>query len=337
MGLISDVIDSAKDAKRFKDTIFYKENSFLQHKYEALKKLNEEYPNNKDLKNELFITKQGLDGENEIAYQLKKSSIGMYVLRDMRFQYEDLTAQIDFIVVTPIFVYFIECKNLVGNITITDQGDFIREYNLDGQLVKKGMYSPLRQVEAQREVLRKIWETRAQGLRKIFGSKYFNYYRRVLVVAANRDTILKSHYAPNDIKNQVIKSDSLIRYIENDLKNASRDDRRESQKEMAETAMSYIEVSVNHDINYYEFYKNKFIHNSNYISNDILKERLVNFRKDRSNEMRIPAYYVFTNDELERIVDTRPRTYEELQKAQILSQIKLVTHGKQIIEVINNK
>ena len=336
MGLISDIIDSARDAKRFKDTIFYKENSCLQHKYEALKKLNEEYPNNKDLKNELFITKQGLDGENEIAYQLKKSSIGMYVLRDMRFQYEDLTAQIDFIVVTPIFVYFIECKNLVGNITITDQGDFIREYNLDGQLVKKGMYSPLRQVEAQREVLRKIWETRAQGLRKIFGSKNFNYYRRVLVVSANRDTILKSHYAPDEIKNQVIKSDSLIRYIENDLKNASKDDRPESQKEMAETAMSYIEASVNNEIDYYEFYKSKFIHNSNYLSNDIIKEKLIKFRKARSNEMGIPAYYVFTNDELERLIDIRPKTFDELQKAKILSQIKLVTHGKQIVEVINN-
>ena len=336
MGLISDVIDSARDAKRFKDTIFYKENSFLQNKYDALKRLNDEYPNNKDLKNELFITKQGLDGENEIAYQLKKSSIGMYVLRDMRFQYEDLTAQIDFIVVTPIFVYFIECKNLVGNITITDQGNFIREYNLDGQLVKKGMYSPLRQVEAQREVIRKIWETRAQGFQKLLGSKNFNYYRRVLVVAANRDTILKNAYAPEEIKKQVIKSDSLIRYIENDLKNASKDDRTETQKDMAETAMSYIEASITNDIDYYTYYKNKYINNSNFLSNDIIKERLIQFRKTRSNEMGIPAYYVFTNDELERLVDIRPKTFDELQKAKILSQIKLVTHGKQIIEVINN-
>jgi hypothetical protein len=336
MGLISDVIDSARDAKRFKDTIFYKENSFLQKKYDALKKLYEEYPNNKDLQNELFVTKQGLIGENEIAYQLKKSSIGMYVLRDMRFQYEDLTAQIDFIVVTPIFVYYIECKNLVGNITITDQGDFIREYNLDGQIVKKGMYSPLRQVEAQREVIRKIWETRAQGFQKFFGSKNFNYYRRVLVVAANRDTILKNSFAPEEIKNQVIKSDSLIRHIENDLKNASKDERRESQKEMAETAMSYMKVSIKNDIDYYAFYKNKFIHNSNCLSNDIIKDKLIKFRKARSNEMGIPAYYVFTNDELERLIDIRPKTFEELQNAKILSQIKLVTHGKQIVQVINN-
>lgn len=88
MGLINNVIDSL----RFKDTIFYKENSDLQDKYDALQKLNEEYPNNENLLSELFIVKKGLDGENEISYQLKKAHIGMYVLRDVKFKYEDLTA-----------------------------------------------------------------------------------------------------------------------------------------------------------------------------------------------------------------------------------------------------
>ena len=77
MGLIDNVIDLAVDAFRFKDTVFYKENSDLQDKYNALKKLNDEYPNNEDLLSELYIVKKGLDGENEIAYQLKKAHIGM--------------------------------------------------------------------------------------------------------------------------------------------------------------------------------------------------------------------------------------------------------------------
>ena len=44
------LIDSAIDAFRFKDTVFYKENSDLQNKYEALKKLNEEYQTMKNFK-----------------------------------------------------------------------------------------------------------------------------------------------------------------------------------------------------------------------------------------------------------------------------------------------
>ena len=79
MGLVDNIIDNTIDAFRFKDTIFYKENSDLQERYDALKKLNNEYPNNEDLLSELYIIKKGLDGENEISYQLKKAHIGMYV------------------------------------------------------------------------------------------------------------------------------------------------------------------------------------------------------------------------------------------------------------------
>ena len=134
------IIDSITDALRFKDTVFFKETSDLEDKYNALKKLNEEYPNNEELLSELFIVKKGLDGENEIAYQLKKSNIGMYVLRDVKLKYEDLKAQIDYVIITPIFTYYVECKNLIGNITVTDKGDFIREFTISGKKIKKGMY-----------------------------------------------------------------------------------------------------------------------------------------------------------------------------------------------------
>lgn len=69
MGLIDDTINSISYALRFKETIFYKESCTLQSKYEALKKLNMKYPNNKNILNELYIVKKGLDGENEIYYQ----------------------------------------------------------------------------------------------------------------------------------------------------------------------------------------------------------------------------------------------------------------------------
>lgn len=79
MGLIESLIDSAVDAFRFKDTVFYKESNDLHYKFNALKELNDEYPNNKGLMDELYIVKKGLDGEDEISYQLKKANIGMYV------------------------------------------------------------------------------------------------------------------------------------------------------------------------------------------------------------------------------------------------------------------
>ena len=334
MGLIDNVIDLAVDSLRFKDTVFYKENSDLQDKYNALKKLNDEYPNNEDLLCELYIVKKGLDGENEIAYQLKKAHIGMYVLRDIKVKHEDLTAQIDYVIITPVYTYYVECKNLVGNITVTDKGDFIREFTINGKKIKKGMYSPLRQVEAQREVIRKIWESNSSAIRKFFASKNFDYYRRVLVVAANQDTILNTNRAPKEIKYKILRADSLIRQIEYDLNHRENDEYLDSKKSMEEIAQSYINLSNNEDINYYEYYKNKYC--NNVVSmNDDLKDRLIELRKVRSSEMNIPAYYVFTNDELDKLVELRPKTIEKLKNANILSPIKIKTHGKIIIEEIN--
>lgn len=51
------LIDYAINALRFKETIFMKEESDLQDKYNALKELNKEYPNNEEIQNELYIVK----------------------------------------------------------------------------------------------------------------------------------------------------------------------------------------------------------------------------------------------------------------------------------------
>ena len=330
------LIDTAIDAFRFKDTVFYKENSDLQGKYDALKKLNEEYPSNEELLSELFIVKKGLDGENEIAYQLKKAHIGMYVLRDIKVKYVDLTAQIDYVIITPVYTYYVECKNLVGNITVTDKGDFIREFTINGKKIKKGMYSPLRQVEAQRDVIRKIWESNSSAIKKFFASKNFDYYRRVLVVAANQDTILNTNKAPKEMKYKILRADGLVRQIEYDLEHRDNDEYLESKKGMEEMAQSYIDLSLKEEINYYEYYKEKYCGNNiNASINDDLRERLIELRKNRSNEMNIPAYYVFTNEELDKLVEFKPKTIDELKKANILTPVKVKTHGDKIIEEIS--
>lgn len=62
------------------------------------------------------------------------------------------------------------------------------------------MYSPLRQVEVQREVLRKIWESNASKIKKILQANNFDFYRGVLVVTANKETILNTSKAPKDKK-----------------------------------------------------------------------------------------------------------------------------------------
>ena len=75
--------------------------------------------------------------------------------------------------------------------------------------------------------------------------------------------------------------------------------------------------------------------NKNEDLDNTLKERLIAFRKIRSNEMKIPAYYVFTNEEFDKLVELKPKTIEQLKKSNILSPIKIKTHGNEIINEIN--
>jgi len=70
-------------------------------------------------------------------------------------------------------------------------------------------------------------------------------------------------------------------------------------------------------------------------TNDNLKDRLIEFRTKRSSEMNIPAYYVFTNEELDKLIEIRPKTIEELINFNILPAIKVKTHGEKIINIIN--
>lgn len=67
-----------------------------------------------------------------------------------------------------------------------------------------------------------------------------------------------------------------------------------------------------------------------------MRERLITFRKERANELNLPAYYVFNNEELDKLIEARPKTIDELVNSNILPPIKFKTHGKQIIDIINN-
>lgn len=237
----------------FKDTIFLKEESELENKINKLQELKTKYPDNKDLDSELRIAKAGLDGEKEIEYVLKNANIGMYVLHDITLVVDDLKAQIDYIVITPAKCYFIECKNLVGKITVDNTGQFIREY--DGK--KMAIESPLSQSKRHREVRLKI-AYKSKGFFKciFFKEKKFEEYHDAIVVFANKSSILDMKYAPKEITQKVIRVENLIDYMKNDVKNAEYKDSKKSMKEYAEW---YLKQDVKEEIDYEEKLKLKQI------------------------------------------------------------------------------
>ena len=56
--------------------------------------------------------------------------------------------------------------------------------------------------------------------------------------------------------------------------------------------------------------KKNTMDNDSFIKKSI-KEKLIAFRKKRSKELNIPAYYIFTNDELEDIIKELEADYHE--------------------------
>lgn len=318
---------------KFRDAIILKEDCELERKVKYLEELKNKNPNNKNITQQLYMAQKGLEGENEIIYQLKKSNIGMFILHDVNLVYEDLKAQIDFIVITPWCCYFIECKNLIGNISVNEKGDFIREYSFKGHKVKKGMESPYRQVQAQRDVYKKIWLKLQGKLKGFLFERNFESFHRVLVVAANGENILNTKYAPKEMKNNIIKADALIRKLEYDRDHSDRD-LWDNKKSMEQWANHFIKLNVEKEENFENVFEDceDKVESSN---TDILKERLIEFRKQRSKEKNIPAYYVFNNNELERILEILPKTYEDLKKSKILTDVKINSHGKDIVNIIN--
>ena len=110
------------------------------------------------------------------------------------------------------------------------------------------------------------------------------------------------------------------------------------KEQMYKNAYSII-ANYHKEINkdYKEFYK-KFITEFNNTKPDIgvLKESLINYRKSKSREKNIPAYFIFTNEELDKILENLPKSEKALKDSKILSDVKIKLHGKEIIDIINN-
>lgn len=361
---------------KFTETVFCKESSESEKQIKALKELIEQYPDDEKLKRELKLCEIGLQGEKQIEFELKNANIGMYVLHDVNLVYGDLKAQIDYLVITPAYNYFIECKNLIGNITVDSQGNFNREFYYGNRKIKEGMYSPLSQAQRHVEVYKKIWnENHSDIISQLFGKRNLDVWNKSLVVMANSKNILNLKNAPKACKEKVIKSDRLVDYIRMDIMNFPKEllSNKNMMYEQAKRLLTNYNQELDED--YITKYKEKFnleetdnkefslaeeskeelkidvIEEVKQIETkevettvvednperEAIKNKLIKFRKARSTEKGIPAYYVFTNAELEEILDLMPKTLEELQESKVLQKIKVISHRKEIIAVINGE
>lgn len=311
--------------KSFKDTVFLKEDSNLEKQLEELKEL-QKNNNSSSLAKDIKLLEWGIKGENAIAYELKCANLGLYVLRDITLPYENLKAQIDFVVISKGFIYLIECKNLIGDIYVDNKGEFQREYELAGKKIKEAIYSPYTQAVRHKDILKKRWLAKNNSLFTTLNEKNFdNLWYKPLVVLANSKSILDIKRAPLEIRKNTIRIDQLVNYIKNDLSNYDKD-LLTNANNMLKIANNFLENNMND----YCSLANKYRQAN--LNDEELLNKLKNFRREKSKEMNIPAYYIFNDEELNKIITLKPITIEKLKE--ILPPIKVKIHGNDIIKII---
>ena len=179
-------------------------------------------------------------------------------------------------------------------------------------------------------------------LDKLFRRDNLDNWNKPLVVMANSKNVLNMKYAPKDYKYKVIKSDALVEYLRKDYERCDKDSllNKDQMFNVSDSIMQNYNQSINED--YIAKYEKLVVSEESspmatINTNDSVREKLVAFRKTKSKEKNLPAYYIFTNDELEKILQLMPKTKEELIKANILTNVKVKLHGDEIIGIINCK
>ena len=239
-----------------REPIFLKEFDENNGQLKALEELLKAAPEekHKQIEQDIKLLSCGMAGEKNVAFELKNSHMPILILHDLYLKYNDLTAQIDFVVINPRFLLVIECKNMTGDIQITSSGEFIRYFKgANGKTYKKeGMYSPIVQNERHVEIIKDILKAEED-----FGEHRCSLIKH-LVVAANPKTIINSRYAKKEIKEHIIKHDQLINKMK-ELAYANRDGYWFTEEKMYSIANTLLKYDSTYTFDYNKKYGSSLI------------------------------------------------------------------------------
>lgn len=302
------------------------------------------------IKRDINFVKYGLEGEQNVYYELKNSFLPMICLHDIRLEHDDYVAQFDFIIITKKFIYVLETKKLSGDIEITPDGDFIRTIrNREGKFIKKeGMYSPVSQNERHVKILKEI-------LLKFELVKTFPI--KSAIVIANPKTIVNKYKAPKSIQYNIHKYDQITNLLKKELddKKNDRDMLEKYMYEIAEFLVKYNKPIRYDNVAKYsltdEDFKETIQQNSIQQNNNLsstnnkveiktfdktyVYDQLKKFRLETSKLEGIKPYFIFNNEELDLLIESKPSTKEELLRVKGFGEKKVEKYGDKILEIIN--
>lgn len=344
MAFLDKAIDFiCKEERKIKRPEFIKEFSKQDKQLEDLmqisNKINDGRKKDMILRDIAFL-KKGIEGEDKVCFELKNSFLPILCLHDIRLEYKDYIAQYDFIVISSKFICVLETKSLNGNIEIDPNGNFIRIIlDKSGREIRReGIYSPIVQNERHLNILKEILKEN-NLLNEML---YLSY-----IVMANPKSIIHKEKCSPEISNLVIKHDQIINTLTHHQNN--------SMFHKLEKYLTDISdwLKNNHkplEIDYHAKYKltaSDFINTINVISTkeqlepfainkknvEQLREELKKYRLAKSKEENVPAYMIFNNEEMERLVLSYPTTENELLAVKGFGKKKIDKYGKELIKI----
>lgn len=319
---------------------FQKENEQLRDLIELSCKVTSSKKNFID--RDITLLKQGLAGEQNVYYELKNSFLPILCLHDIRLEYQDYAAQLDFVVISHKSIYILETKKLNGDIEINSDGDFIRIIkNNFGKVVKKeGMYSPISQNQRHVNILKELLIK--EGLIRKLPVKS-------AVVIANPKTIINKYKSPKDMQKNIYKYDQLSNLLKKELADKN-NDMNLLDKYMYDIANFLVKNNKPIKIDYMSKYSltDEDFNTENLkeaeictvsqlaCTNDsVLCDNLKKYRLETSKQENVKPYFIFTNAQLDFLVEAKPKTKDELLKISGFGEKKVERYGDSIINIIN--
>lgn len=337
--LFSRVVDGLKDKEELKSPIVIKHGNSMDLEIARLQKELAQVRQGEDaqkIEQQIKFLEIGKAGEKSLLFELENSFLPIMILHDVYIEHDGLNAQFDFIIVTRKFFLVIEVKKYYGNIRVNEKGEFIRTVNRGTRTVfKEGIYSPIRQVERQVEVLRSMLVDH-----QVIKQTPIHY----AVAFANEKTVIDLKKAPSAIKDKVMRTDGVVAFLKAEL--AKKSPVYFLDKRMRDYA-DYIHTQhINKsEMAMFEAEVKPFLEevaptggeNTNRVSAENLETVLKAFRKKVADESGLKAFHVFTNKTLDALIEKKPTTLGELRKIPGIGDKKLDAFGDELLEVIKKE
>jgi len=335
--------------------IFLKEESDAERQLKVLESLIDKsgVDIRQQIETDIRNLNQGIIGENNIAFELKNSHMPMLILHDLNLEFQSLTAQIDYVIITKSAVVIVECKNLFGNIEVNSNGDFIRTLEFNGRYRKEGIYSPVTQNQRHFELIKQARLALANGtIDRMMKAKGLSVLYRTVVVLANPKTVINMKYAKKEVKEKIIRADQFINYLKK--VNQENVDYISSDEQMYSVANFFLQLHNESLKDYTAKYKLDLKPEVKFepkiepkpepvvvpiksmpVEETVIYKALKEYRLLTSREKDIKAYYIFNNAQLEELCRKMPRTPDALLQISGFDQKRVNEYGSGILGIIN--